>query len=74
MVGRRRPLTDVAVQVRAHGEPVDASVQVDDGELVARLSTPLRGIAAGQSIVVYDGTRVMGQASIARAGRTAVVG
>jgi len=68
------PLTDVAVQVRAHGDPVGASVEVRDGELVARLATPLRGIAAGQSIVVYDGTRVMGQASIARAGRAAVVG
>lgn len=63
---------DVTVQVRAHGEPVPAAVEVDGDSLVARLATPLRGVAAGQSIVVYDGTRVLGQASIERAVRRAV--
>src|SRR5690606_41359875 len=59
--GRR---TDVTVQVRAHGEAVPASVELDGDRLVGRLSEPLRGVAAGQSLVVYDGTRVLGQASV----------
>lgn len=67
------PFQDVTVQVRAHGEPVAATVEVDGGTLVARLATPLRGIAAGQSIVVYRGTRVLGQASITSAARAARV-
>ncbi|MFI2366153.1 tRNA 2-thiouridine(34) synthase MnmA [Promicromonospora sp. NPDC019610] len=33
--------------------------------------TPLRGVAAGQSIVVYRGTRVLGQATVSRAWRAA---
>lgn len=60
---------DVTVQVRAHGDPVSARVEVGGGSLLARLESPLRGIAAGQSIVVYDGTRVLGQASIEKAAR-----
>ncbi len=64
-------LDEVSVQVRAHGAPVTASVRLEGDRLSARLSTPLRGIAAGQSIVVYDGSRVLGQASIVSAGRAA---
>ncbi|MFD6446830.1 tRNA 2-thiouridine(34) synthase MnmA [Promicromonospora sp. NPDC060204] len=33
--------------------------------------TPLRGVAAGQSVVVYRGTRVLGQATVSRAWRAA---
>ena len=33
---------------------------------------PLRGVAAGQSVVVYRGTRVLGQATVARAWRAPV--
>ena len=61
----------VSVQVRAHGDPVPARVRRDEDELVTVLESPLRGIAPGQSIVVYDGTRVLGQAAISRAGRGA---
>ena len=61
---------DVAVQVRAHGRPVPADVVVDRGagRLHADLRQPLRGLAAGQSVVVYggdDGRRVLAQATIA---------
>ena len=61
---------DVAVQVRAHGRPVPADVVVDTGagRLHADLRQPLRGLAAGQSVVVYggdDGRRVLAQATIA---------
>ncbi|MFD7024252.1 tRNA 2-thiouridine(34) synthase MnmA [Promicromonospora sukumoe] len=35
--------------------------------------TPLRGVAPGQSVVVYRGTRVLGQATVARAWRAPAV-
>ncbi|WP_136313435.1 tRNA 2-thiouridine(34) synthase MnmA [Actinomyces procaprae] len=61
---------DVTVQVRAHGRPVPADVTVDaaDSTLHAVLRQPLRGLAAGQSVVVYggdDGGRVLAQATVA---------
>ncbi|MGW8568505.1 tRNA 2-thiouridine(34) synthase MnmA [Isoptericola sp. NPDC055881] len=68
-------LDDVEVQVRAHGAPVPARVRATtdadggasiDVELTGR---PLRGVAAGQSLVVYRGTRVLGQGTVARAWR-----
>jgi tRNA-uridine 2-sulfurtransferase len=64
------------VQLRAHGEPVDAVVEVVVGasgavEVVARLRTPVRGVAPGQALVVYDGTRVVGSATITRSTRAA---
>lgn len=51
-------------QVRAHGEPVPATAYVDEGALEVRLHTPLRGVAPGQTVVLYDGTRVIGAATI----------
>ena len=62
---------DCAVQVRAHGTPVVAQVRALTGDderpaLEARLSEPLRGVATGQSVVAYDGTRVVSQATVAR--------
>lgn len=59
------------VQVRAHGAPVPARVRgVPGGHLDVELTgEPLRGVAAGQSLVVYSGTRVLGQATVGRAWR-----
>ena len=54
------------VQVRAHAEPVAATVAVVDGEVHATLAEPLRAVAPGQSMVRYDGTRVLGQSTIQR--------
>jgi tRNA-specific 2-thiouridylase len=54
------------VQVRAHGKPVPAEVEVDGERVVARLDRPIEGVAPGQALVVYDGTRVVGSATIAR--------
>lgn len=56
-------------QVRAHGTPVAGSVVRDGERLTVELDEPMRGVAAGQSLVVYDGTRVLGQATIASRGR-----
>ncbi|WP_255797159.1 tRNA 2-thiouridine(34) synthase MnmA [Arthrobacter sp. zg-Y238] len=62
------------VQVRAHGDPVAATGWMEDvadeaagatrEELVVRLAEPMRGVAPGQSMVLYQGTRVLGQATI----------
>jgi tRNA-specific 2-thiouridylase len=60
-------------QLRAHGEPVDAVVEVvGDGAgqvVVASLRARVRGVAPGQALVVYDGSRVVGSATISRATR-----
>src|SRR5690606_23797815 len=65
--------TAAHVQVRAHGEPAAASVRRTEGDVLeVRLDSPLRGLAPGQSIVVYAGTRVLGQATIELAGRGAL--
>ncbi|TRW44176.1 tRNA 2-thiouridine(34) synthase MnmA [Georgenia yuyongxinii] len=42
---------------------------LEAGRLDVRLATPLRGIAPGQSLVAYAGTRVLGQATISEARR-----
>lgn len=58
--------TPCLAQVRAHGEAVTGVVTRDDAGLVVELATPMRGVAAGQSLVIYQGTRVIGQATVAR--------
>ncbi|GAB3662004.1 tRNA 2-thiouridine(34) synthase MnmA [Zhihengliuella somnathii] len=60
------------VQVRAHADPVPATAFVTtevedddvDVELVVDLDGPLKGVAPGQTMVLYQGTRVLGQATI----------
>ena len=71
--GRHR----LAAQIRAHGEEIPATAEVveendaEGGEpvLLVRLDNAVRGAAPGQSIVLYDGTRVVGSGTIRRAGR-----
>ena len=61
------------VQVRAHGGIAAAVVEVRDGTLVAALRTPLRGVATGQTMVLYrpdpEGDEVLASATIAVADR-----
>jgi tRNA-specific 2-thiouridylase len=60
--------------VRAHGDEVPAWARVDDDEpevVHVRLDARLRGVAPGQSVVLYDGTRVVGSATIASTDRSA---
>jgi tRNA-uridine 2-sulfurtransferase len=57
------------VQVRAHGDPVPARGRIeldDDGrqQLLVTLVDPMRGVAPGQTMVLYQGSRVLGQATI----------
>jgi tRNA-specific 2-thiouridylase len=59
------------VQLRAHGDPVDAVIEVsaDGTQVVAHLRDRVRGVAPGQAMVVYDGTRVVGSVTITRSTR-----
>lgn len=56
----------IQVQIRAHADPVDARLSRDGAELIVRPSTPLDGVAPGQTAVLYDGSRVLGQFTIDR--------
>ena len=60
---------ECSVQVRAHGETAGAIVELIGDELDVRLRTPLRGVAPGQTLVLYradlDGDEVLGSATIA---------
>ena len=65
------PLLACTAQVRAHGAAVPARVRATrDGcvevEIIATEGVPaqLSGVASGQSLVLYDGTRVLGQATV----------
>ena len=73
LVGRRptwtaAPLTEPwtgTVQVRAHGAALPACVLPSRDELEVILDDPAVGIAPGQAVVLYAGTRVVGSATIA---------
>lgn len=54
-------------QFRAHGEPREAGIELIGEDLVVRFDAPVQGVAPGQSVVVFDGTRVVGAATIERA-------
>ena len=55
---------EVTAQVRAHGRPVGARARLVDGRVIVALDEPVRGLARGQAIVLYDGTRVIGSATV----------
>jgi tRNA-specific 2-thiouridylase len=63
------------VQLRAHGTPVPCEVTAaDDGGLVIALAEGQRGVAPGQSAVLYApdpvrGDQVLGQGAIVSTGR-----
>jgi tRNA-specific 2-thiouridylase len=63
------PLSDdfaCDVQIRAHADPVPARAVLAGGLVTVRPETPLDGVAPGQTAVLYDGTRVLGQFTIDR--------
>ncbi|WP_129842626.1 tRNA 2-thiouridine(34) synthase MnmA [Streptomyces sp. RFCAC02] len=64
-------------QLRAHGGETPVVAEPTDGGegLRVRFERPVRGVAPGQAVVLYDGTRVVGSATIAtteRAGASRV--
>jgi tRNA-specific 2-thiouridylase len=53
------------MQWRAHGIQVECVIEeVTDSYLRFRTSTPIRGVAAGQQAVFYEGDIVIGSATI----------
>jgi len=52
------------LQVRAHGQPLRCTYSWDGTEVKAQLLDPLFGLAAGQAMVMYDGDRVVGSATV----------
>jgi tRNA-specific 2-thiouridylase len=60
---------DCQVQLRAHGEVHDCTVTVTDKRVRIALHRPARGVATGQTAVLYDGDLVLGSATIAVADR-----
>ena len=60
------------VQLRAHGMVAPARVTRGRAGLVARLTDCQRGVAAGQALVMYDGDRVLGSATITSTERASV--
>ena len=52
------------VQIRAHGAALDCTYYFDGTNLIAELDSPLLGLATGQAMVIYDGDRVVGSATI----------
>ncbi|WP_338055404.1 aminomethyltransferase beta-barrel domain-containing protein, partial [Segeticoccus rhizosphaerae] len=57
-------VVSVGAQVRAHGEEIPATAWADGDQVEVRLERRVRGVAPGQSVVLYDGTRVVGSATI----------
>ena len=51
-------------QVRAHGEPLACTYSHQGSEITVDLVKPLFGLAAGQGLVIYDGDRVVGSATV----------
>ncbi|MFF3211631.1 tRNA 2-thiouridine(34) synthase MnmA [Streptomyces sp. NPDC002886] len=57
-------------QLRAHGGETEVFAELVEDELRVRFTEPVRGVAPGQAIVLYDGTRVVGSATIATTTRS----
>ena len=57
------------VRLRYRGEEVPAAVEVTGGEATVEFRTPQRGVAPGQSVVLYRGDEVLGGGRIREAVR-----
>lgn len=73
-VGRSGAWFACSAQVRAHGAAVAARARALAGGAVRIEVDPtgLRGVAPGQSVVLYDSTQVLGQATVSRTERVKV--
>ncbi len=58
---------ELSVQIRAHGRAIPVK-HIQTGEAMeVFLTEPIRGVAGGQSLVVYRGSQVLAEATITRA-------
>jgi tRNA-specific 2-thiouridylase len=51
-------------QLRAHGDEVSVSAWLDGDQVEVEFTEPTSAVAPGQAVVLYDGTRVIGSATI----------
>ena len=51
-------------QIRAHGAPLPCTYRHDGTHISVDLDDPLFGLATGQGLVIYDGDRVVGSATV----------
>lgn len=56
---------ECTLQLRAHGEPLPARITLTAAGFEASLAVPARGVAPGQTAVVYAGDEVIGCGTIA---------
>ena len=54
----------VKAQLRAHGEEVAVTARLEDDQVLVDFNEPTSAVAPGQAVVLYDGTRVIGSATI----------
>lgn len=55
------------VQLRYRGDPIPARISPERDSVLVRFATPQRGVAPGQSVVVYRGDELLGGARIVEA-------
>ena len=51
-------------QLRAHGDEVSVTAWLDGDQVQVEFTEPTSAVAPGQAVVLYDGTRVIGSATI----------
>jgi tRNA-specific 2-thiouridylase len=54
----------VKAQLRAHGDEVSVTAWLDGDQVQVEFTEPTSAVAPGQAVVLYDGTRVIGSATI----------
>jgi tRNA-specific 2-thiouridylase len=54
----------VKAQLRAHGDEVAVTAWLDGDQVQVEFAEPTSAVAPGQAVVLYDGTRVIGSATI----------
>ena len=58
--------SNVSAQVRAHHHPVPAQARMLDDTIDVVLLEPVRGLATGQTVVLYSDSRVLGSGRISQ--------
>ena len=58
-------------QLRAHGEQVAVTARLEGDQVLVSFDEPTSAVAPGQAVVLYDGTRVIGSATIDKVSRVA---
>ena len=49
-----------SAQIRYKSPPVEATARMDGEHLIVTFDAPVKAVAPGQAVVLYDGDRVLG--------------